>query len=193
MDHYKIAFGLAGSVIGIISYAPYFRDMLRRSTKPHPFSWFVWGLVSSIAFYAQIISGGGIGAWTTGITAFACLSIACFAVFLGERRITRLDIICFIGALAGIVAWRITHDPLNAVLIVLVVHILGFIPTVRKAYRFPREETLVNYVLSLFKWGFGLAALSTLSLTTVLFPAGVSAMNLAFSILLLVCRRQSAV
>lgn len=191
MESYTLTLGIAGFLIGIASYVPYIRDMLRRQTKPHPFSWFVWGLVSAIAFFAQIMSGGGIGALATGITAIACLLIAVFVAFRDKRRISQLDLFCFIAALFGIGAWRVTHDPLNAVVIVLAVHILGFMPTVRKAYQFPREETLATYVLSLFKWGFGLATLTTFSLTTVLFPAGVFLMNLCFSAMLIVRRRQA--
>lgn len=182
--------GIIGLIIAIVSYIPYFRDIFRGKTKPHPFSWLVWGVVSSVAFFAQIVSGGGIGAWTTGITAIACISIAILAVYLGERRISRLDIVCFLGAIGGIVLWQLTGSPLNAVIVVLIVHILGFIPTVKKAYTFPQEETISSYVLSLVKWGLGLLALSSFNLTTVLFPAGVFIMNLLFVVLLVYRRGQ---
>ncbi len=78
MFGYKVVLGIAGSLVGVVSYVPYFRDMLRGTTKPHPLSWFVWGLVSAIAFAAQIVSGGGLGALTTGITALACFSLTGF-------------------------------------------------------------------------------------------------------------------
>lgn len=180
--------GIAGLIVSVISYVPYFRDIFKGKTKPHPFSWLVWGMVSSIAFFAQIISGAGIGALATGVTAVACISIALIAVYLGERRISTLDIICFFGALGGIVLWQLTDNPLSAVITVLIVHVLGFVPTVKKAYAFPGEETLSSYVMSLLKWGLGLLALSSFNLTTVLFPAGVFLMNLSF-VILLVFRR----
>lgn len=185
MSTYIPILGLAGLLVAVISYIPYFRDIFRGKTKPHPFSWLVWGIVSSVAFFAQIVSGGGIGASTTGITAIACISIAILAVQLGERRISRLDIVCFVGAIGGIVLWQLTDSPLSAVIVVLIVHILGFIPTVKKAYTFPEEETISSYILSLFKWGLGLLALTSFNLTTMLFPAGVFLMNLLFVILLL--------
>jgi hypothetical protein len=191
MTTFTLWLGIAGLLVAVISYIPYFRDIFRRKTKPHPFSWLVWGMVSSIAFFAQVVSGAGIGAWTTGITAIACLAIALIAIYLGERRISGLDIVCFIGAITGMVLWQLTDNPLNAVVVVLIVHVLGFIPTVKKAYTFPQEETVSSYGLSLLKWGLGFLALTSFNLTTMLFPVGVFLMNLSFIVLLLVRRSQS--
>lgn len=191
MPTHIIILGVAGLLVSIASYIPYFRDIFRGKTKPHPFSWFVWGMVSSIAFFAQLVSGAGIGALTTGITAVACMLIAGSAVYLGEKRISSLDVICFIGAIVGIVLWQVTDNPFNAVVVVLIVHVLGFIPTVKKAYTFPYEETLSSYVLSLLKWGLGLLTLTSFNATTVLFPAGVFLMNLSFIVLLMIRRTKA--
>lgn len=185
----QVTLGVLGSLFGLASYIPYFRDIFRHKTKPHSFSWFVWGLVSAIAFSAQTLSGGGIGTWTTGITALACFTIAGLGVFLGEKRIARLDVICFFGAVLGLFLWRETSNPLLAVSIVTLVYALGFVPTFRKAYARPQEETLTTFVLSLFKWGFGLFALASVSLTTVLFPASVLVMNTVFSLMLITRRK----
>lgn len=186
----KIILGTAGALIGLSSYVPYYRDIFRGSTKPHPFSWFVWGLVSGIAFFAQTSSDGGIGAWATGITSLACFSIAISGIFFGEKRITTLDVVSFIGALAGIIIWRETHTPFFAVVLMVVVYALGFVPTFRKAYLRPYEETLLTYILSLFKWGFGLLALSSFTPTTALFPAAVFTMNSTFALMLFIRRKQ---
>lgn len=192
MSDYKTLFGVLGLLIGLASYIPYYVDIFSGHTKPHSFSWFIWGLVSAIAFSAQTLSGGGIGAWATGLTALACFSIAFIGIFLGERRIARLDLICFFGAIFGLFLWRETNTPLFAVSIVAFVYALGFAPTFRKAYLRPYEETLSTFVLSLFKWGLGLLALSTFSFTTILFPAAIFTMNGAFVALLVLRRRAVA-
>ncbi|OGG79822.1 hypothetical protein A3A39_00900 [Candidatus Kaiserbacteria bacterium RIFCSPLOWO2_01_FULL_54_13] len=190
MTDYHVVLGGLAVVIGLVSYVPYFRDIVRGATKPHPFSWFVWGFVSGIAFLAQIVKDGGPGAWATGITSIACFVIAAFAFFRGERGITKFDWVCFIGAMAGIVFWRITNEPLSAVIIVTIVDGLGFAPTFRKAYLKPYEETLSTYVLSLLKWGLGLIALTSVNLTTILFPGAIFVMNLGFVVMVLIRRRQ---
>ena len=187
---YRVVLGLLAILIGLVSYVPYFRDIFRGTTKPHPFSWFVWGLVTGIAFFAQVIAGGGIGTWATGVTSLACLAISVYGLLRGEKGITVFDWLCFLGALGGIVFWKLTSNPLTAVVVVTVVDALGFFPTFRKAYLRPHEETLLTYVLSIPKWSLGLFALASFNPTTVLFPAAILLMNTCFVGMVLFRRKQ---
>ena len=93
--NYKIILGAVAVVINFIGYVPYFRDIFRGATKPHVFSWFVWGLVTGIVFFAQLAKGGGAGAWVTGLSSFFCLVIACLAFFRGEKEITKRPLLIF--------------------------------------------------------------------------------------------------
>lgn len=88
---YKILLAILASAIGFLGYIPYYRDIFAGRTKPHVFSWFVWGLVTGIAFFAQIMAGGGAGAWVTGFTSALCTSIAIIALYKGENTITKID------------------------------------------------------------------------------------------------------
>lgn len=88
MYDYHVVLGLVASAIGIISYIPYFKHIYDATTKPHPFSWIAWGLLTGIVFVAQIVKGGGAGAWATGISAVACFAIGVFALERGEKNIT---------------------------------------------------------------------------------------------------------
>jgi hypothetical protein len=147
MHDVKSLIGLLATIIGLIGYIPYFRDIFRGQTKPHVFSWFIWGLLTTIAFIAQFIEDAGPGSWVTGSTAVICLVIAGIALSKGERGITKFDWFCFITALAGIVLWVITDNPLTAVIIVTLVDALAYVPTFRKTYHKPYEETLIEYAL----------------------------------------------
>lgn len=42
----KEIIGVTAVLLAFISYAPYIRDILKGRTKPHVYSWFVWGFVS---------------------------------------------------------------------------------------------------------------------------------------------------
>ena len=187
---YHIILGAAAVVIGLVSYVPYYRDVLRGTTKPHPFSWFAFALMMGITFFAQIVTGAGPGAWVTGISAVAVLGIALLSVWKGHREITTFDWFCFAGAILGIVLWRITNDPLIAVIIVMVTDRIAFAPTYRKGYFKPHEETASLFVLSAIKYFVSLFALSSLNLTTTLFPAALVISNFAFVAMLLIRRRQ---
>ncbi len=187
---YKIILGIVAVVIGLVSYVPYYRDILHGTTKPHPFSWFAFSLMMGITFFAQIFTGAGAGAWVTGMSAVAVLGIALLSVLKGHREITTFDWVCFGGAILGIVLWRATNDPLTAVVIVTVTDTIAFAPTYRKGYFKPHEETASLFVFAGVKYLVSLFALSSLNLTTALFPAALIVSNFAFVALLLWRRAQ---
>ncbi len=190
MFEYHILLGLLSLVIGVISYIPYFRDIYRGTTKPHPFSWFIWGVLDTTVFIAQVVKGAGAGAWVTGFTTLVTFFITILALKKGERKIVPLDWWCLGGGITGIVLWIFMHDPLYAVLLATVTNIVAMVPTVRKSYVRPHEETPSFYGLNIFKWIPAIFALENFTLTTWLFPVSLVIANGALVVILLVRRKQ---
>jgi hypothetical protein len=187
-DHHAVL-GFVAVVIGVIGYIPYYRDILRGTTKPHPFSWLGFGILNGITFIAQVVSGGGFGTWVTAITTISTFGIAILAFIHGDKGITIFDWICFAGALVGIIFWKLTSNPLWAVIIVTIADLLAFAPTFRKAFLRPYEETISLYALSVLKYAISLGALAVFNVTTALFPATLVISNGSF-VVLLILRRQ---
>jgi hypothetical protein len=192
LSDYRVLLGFLAVLIGVIGYIPYYRDIFRGTTKPHPFTWVGFGILNAITFVAQVVTGGGPGAWVTGITTIATLGIAALAFNRGEKRITPFDWICFGGALIGIVLWKLTSDPFWAVVIVTMADLLAFAPTYRKAFLRPQEETATLYAMSVLKYGISIFALTTLHLTTAFFPVAIVLANVGIVLVLLI-RRQNAI
>lgn len=186
----KSLLGFASIGVQFVGYAPYFRDLYRGTTKPHVFSWFIWGLLQAIAFTAQIMSGGGAGAWQVGTGAVLCFIVAGIALFAGEKNITKTDWACFIGALLGVLAWISTSNPVWAVLIVSAVDTLGFIPTFRKAYMKPHEETAFVFAMATVACVLSLFALESYSVTTWFYLATLVVTNGSFVVYLVIRRAQ---
>lgn len=184
--------GSVAVIIGIVSYIPYLRHLFAGKTKPHAFSWFVWFMINAIAFSAQISAGAGAGAWVTGFTGIACLVVTIAAWKVGRQNITRLDWLFFAGALGALAVWAVTDDPLWSVILITGIDALAFIPTFRKSYHKPDEETASVYALSAVKFAVSLAALSTVTLTTVLYPLSLVITNGLFAALILWRRNQPA-
>ena len=182
--------GAIGIAFGMTRYILYIRDIFRGTAKPHVFSWFVWGLMAAIVFFAQITEHAGAGAWVTGLVAVACLGISVLALFKGEKGITASDWVCFIAALFGVLLWQITSQPLAAVIIVAIADAIAYIPTYRKAFSKPHEEPAYSYFLAAMRSVFGILALQTLTLTTVLYPASLVLTDGGFVLYLWVRRRQ---
>ncbi len=189
---YRAIIGFFATIIALISYVPYFRDIFARKTKPHAFTWLIWGVLTGIAFVGQIAGHAGAGAWVTGITAFICLVIAALAAAIGTRNIVRLDWIALVGAGIALLVWYLTRGPLLSVILITLIDNLGFVPTVRKSYHRPAEETVSTYALSGFKWVLGILALERISVVTALFPVAIVVASWLFVIMLLVRRRQLA-
>ncbi len=167
---YRVILSVVGIIIGFISYAIYFRGIFTGKTKPHVFSWLVWSIVNWIAFFAQIVKGGGAGAWITGVNAFLCALVAILALFFGEKNITRSDWYSFVGALIGVFGWILTNNPLIAVILISLTDYFGIYPTFRKAYYKPYEENALSFGVDLIKFVLELVALESFNLTTALFP-----------------------
>ncbi len=182
--------GLAATIVAFVSFIPYFRDIFARRTNPHAFTWLIWGVLTVIAFLGQLSDHAGPGAWVTGFTALVCLAIAGIAATSGQRTIARIDWIALAGAAIALAIWFLTRGPLLSVILITVIDNIGFIPTLRKSYTHPYEETISTFGLGGLKWVLGLLALERVSVITVLFPLAIVVQSWLFVVMLIIRRRQ---
>ena len=180
-----------GVALTFLSYIPYLRDTLIGKTKPHVYTWFVWGLLTAIIAGLQIEAGAGVGVWTTLAASF--LSFAIFALGLkdGKKNITKVDTAFLIASLFGLVIWLLAKQPLLSTFLLLVISMLGFGPTIRKSWHLPHTETLATYVINTFRHLLSLLALEQYTPVTWLYPGVWAVANGLFSVLLIVRRRQT--
>ncbi|MFN3230945.1 MAG: hypothetical protein ACE363_02165 [Alphaproteobacteria bacterium] len=177
----KELFSLAATALTFIAYWPYIRSIQRGEVKPHVFSWIIWGMVTVVVFGAQLAGGAGVGAWPIGISGLIGFYVAVLAYLKkADDSITRSDWVFFAAAMSSLPLWYFTDDPLYAVIILSTVDVLGFGPTLRKAYVRPFDEQLLFFVLMALRNGLALAALEHYSATTVLFPAVTALACLVF-------------
>jgi hypothetical protein len=158
--------------ITIGSFMPYLLSILRGETKPHVFSWIIWSITTFVVFLAQLSDKGGAGAWPIGVSGIITFIVAWLAYRnKGDISITRSDWLFLISALSALPFWYLTADPFWAVLILTTVDMLGFGPTLRKAYHFPHDEQALFYFLFAVRNVIAIMALENYSATTILFPA----------------------
>lgn len=176
----------------LYAFQPYLRDILRGQLRPHVFSWVIWGTTTCLAFLAQLAAGGGLGAWVLGVSGGLSMSVAFLAWrHRGDIAITRLDWGFFIGALSALPLWGLTSDPWWAVVVLTTVDLLGFGPTLRKAWDRPAQESLGFFGLFMLRNLLVIAALDTRSATTVLFPGAIAAA--CAGVMLMILMRRAAV
>jgi hypothetical protein len=171
---YKLTCSALAIALTFIAFVPYIRSILAGRTKPHVFSWVIWGITTVIVFFAQLEAKGGMGAWPTGVSGTITILIAVLAfIHRSDISITLTDRVFFLAALASLPFWFYTADPLWAVVVLTTVDLLGFGPTLRKAYAFPHEENIAFFFLFMTRNTFAILALEHFSVTTVLFPLAV--------------------
>jgi len=187
---YKEILSVIAVVLTFIAFVPYIRSILRNRTRPHVFSWIIWGSTTFIVFLAQLDGGGGVGAWPIGISGIITLYIAFLAfVRTSDKSITQLDWLFFSLTMASLPLWFFTNDALWAVVLLTTVDLLGFGPTVRKAYFQPFEEEPIFFFIFMLRNILVIFALEQYSMTTVLFPAAIASACFCLILLLIIRRR----
>jgi len=179
---FKLLFSGLAITLAFVAFVPYVRSILKGRTRPHVFSWFIWGITTVIVFLAQLEADGGMGAWPIGISGVLTVAVAVLAfIKRADISITRTDWTFFAAALASLPFWYLTSDPLWTVVLLTVVDLFGFGPTIRKAYESPHQESQLFFLSLALRNGFAILALESYSVTTVLFPLSIT---LACSVLL---------
>lgn len=178
-----IALSLAG-------YAPYIWDILKDKTRPHVFTWLTATLTAFIAWALQILGGAGVGSWPMLVVTILCVCVLLLSVWRGTKDITKSDVVCLVLSLVGLYLWLIVKQPILSVILITTAEVISYVPTVRKSWRNPYNETLALYQISMFRHALAIVALERINLLTALYPAAWSLTNLVIAIILIVRRRQ---
>jgi hypothetical protein len=166
----KDLFGWLAVALCLAGYVPYVWTIFCGRTRPHLVSWLLWGVLNGILFSGQLIGGGGAGAWVTGTCAAISLAVAALAVTHGERTITGSDWLTVAAAGAALPVWYFTCNPLWALVIISAIDTLAWLPTFRKTYAKPLEESASAFALFALAWASGLLGLAHYDAMSVLPP-----------------------
>lgn len=188
---YKEVISAIAITLTFIAFIPYIRAIIRNQVKPHVFSWLIWSITTSVVFLAQLNEGGGVGAWPIGISALITIGIAMLAfIKRADISIARIDWLFLTVALLSLPLWYFTSDPVWTVIILTMVDVLGFGPTIRKAYSLPYSESLLFFATFALRDILVVMALEKYSLTTALFPAAI-ATSCTIVVLIIAYRRRT--
>lgn len=177
-----MTFSLAG-------FVPYTLGMLRGTNKPHAFTWLIWSVTTSGLFTAQLVSGGGSGAWPTGLVMCWCIGVSSYAFWCGDRKYDVWDWIFLMSACGALIPWALTHDPWWSVLLLVIIDVLGILPTVKKSYYRPYDEMVSLYLCGCAQFTLSFLALTEVSFVTAAYPVTIFFVNLFFVVFVLARRR----
>jgi hypothetical protein len=164
----KESFAIIASILAIVGNVPYLMDIVHKRVKPHPYTWLVWTIVSAVTFFGQVAKGAGIGALPTAAAEIFTVIIFIFSLQYGFRNIVMTDTYFLIGALLGLIPWALTKDPTLSVIIVVLIDVIAFMPTLRKTYLQPRTETATLYSMNVTRHILALFSLQAYNIATTL-------------------------
>jgi len=188
---YKELFSLIAIVLTLVSFYPYISSIKKGETKPHYFSWIIWGLTTTLSSFTELADDGGVGAYSVFIAGVICFYIA-YLAYRQKRDYTidTSDWIIFYVALGSLVVWYITSIPLWTAIILTTVDSIGFIPTFKKSYDYPWEEHIGFYLLITMKNLFAIVAMENYTITTTIFLWIINILSVIFIFFLLWRRRR---
>lgn len=166
----KILIWIITVVLTIIGYIPYIRDIFRGKTKPHLYSWLVWGIFGFVVWNVQVANGWGPGSWMTLLLWIVCSFIAIISLKYGTKNITRADNMFLGWAMIALLSWIFVENVTISLILICTIDVLGFLPTIRKCWRYPNEETLFLYMTAAIRYGLSTIALATYTINTMLYP-----------------------
>lgn len=167
----KLISAIIAAALVIVAFCLYFRDIFKRKTTPHLYSWLIWGITQGTATAAAWYGGSKFGAICLAIGTILVIGIICLTFKHATKNITRSDTILLIVALLAIIIWWQMGNPLIAVLIVTAIDAIGFIPTFRKSFVKPWSETLSFWAGMAIASAFIIASTAQYNVLTVTYAA----------------------
>lgn len=160
------------SLLAIVGNVPYIKDIWKGKIHPHPFTWFVWSIVSCIIFFGALAKGAGIGALPILASEIFTIIIFLFAIGQGVRKgfkhVEKIDILFLVIALLSLIPWYLTSDPTISVIIAVFIDLVAFGPTLRKTYLHPSSENYILYFMNFCRHILILFTLDAYNIATTL-------------------------
>lgn len=186
----KEILGVISIILAISGYIQYIKTTIKGQTTPHIFTWLIWTVLTGIAYFGQISDNAGSGSWATGVTALVSAIITVLAFYKAkEITITTSDWVAFIFSILSIPVWILTKTPLFSIIIITVIDIVSFYPTIRKTWFHPEQENMYCFTVSGFKFIVALIALDNFTFITSFYIAVLAVANLGFVVFTMLRRR----
>jgi hypothetical protein len=196
--------GALAVVMAVVAYALYVWKSLRGEARPHPLSWLIFGVLGGTGYLVQLDQAAGPGSWVTGITAIVCFLLCAMSFWRGERIFPWYEWAFLVAATVIFVfyLWSrqpatfdvglgvksrdllAAHAPAISAMLASIVSVLGFGPTVTKAWARPQSDSASTFLLNGLKFVPALAAMDNVSVATCVFPVTLVIANVLVALLI---------
>ncbi len=143
-------------IVFLIGFGPayYIVQTVRGTVVPHRLTYFFWFVAQAITLTASLVQGVTFISQTTVIVStIACLLIFVSSFFQRDGiiwRLTKLDWVCAVLCVMGIILWQTTDIPNLAIMFAIIADFIITVPTLIKSYRAPETESILSYFIPIF-------------------------------------------
>jgi hypothetical protein len=189
MDDWRNALGLLSVALAVLAAVIYIAQTLRGEVRPHPLSWFLFGILSLTGFLVQRDEGARQGSWTLTAMTIICFLFVAVSVARGERSFSRQEWAFLVAGGAVFAVYLFTRQANVAAALTTLVDALGYGPTFVRGWSQPKKDSVASFALNGAKFVPSLMAMDPISFATSFYPATLLVLNTAVAIMLVVRRR----
>jgi hypothetical protein len=141
------AIGLLAGGLSALSYVPYVRSIFNHGAKPERASWLIWSIGATLAVFSQHAEGASASLWFTILDVAGSYLVFVLSLWYGLGGFLRRDVITLLLLGIGLVIWRITHNPIFALLMTMGIDASGAWLTIVKTLEHPESESYPAWLL----------------------------------------------
>ena len=188
-DPWRDALGALSVILGVAGFLVYFWQTLSGEVRPHPLSWFLFGVLSVTGYLVQRDQGAEAGSWALLAMSVICFLLVAVSVIRGERSFSQVEWAFLIAGLFVFVFYLFAREPTVAAVLITLVDALGYGPTFTRGWTNPQKDSVSSFALKGAKFVPSLLAMEPISFATCLYPATLLVLNATVSIMLVARRR----
>ncbi len=145
---------------GILAAGLYIATIVRGTTRPHLVTRGVLCLIAGLAVASILAAGGNAGSLAIA-SIFFTQSLIIFGLSLRQQaswRMSKFDTSCLIIAVAGIIGWQVSGNPVVGVVFAIVADAVAYVPAFVKTWKRPETESQWFYSIGIISTGLSLMA-----------------------------------
>jgi hypothetical protein len=181
---FKDLMGALAVVITLVAYGIYVWQTLRGEARPHPLSWLIFGVLTGTGYLVQLDQAAGQGSWVMGVTTIVCLLLCLMSFWRGERTFPWYEWAFLLAAAVIFIFYLWSREPTTAAVLAAIVSVLGFGPTVTKAWQRPHSDSITTFTLNSIKFIPAFFAMDNLTVATCVMPAALVVANAAVALII---------
>ena len=180
---------LLGTICASLSGIPYVVALLRHQVRPRLVSWLIWTILAIMTTASAALAHEWPSAALSSVTAIMCGSVLLFGWRQATWRISRLDVVCMVGTVCGLVGY-FAFGGVAGLVISVAIDGLAFVPTLLHGYSNPDEESMMSFALAAVAGGVILlaAVMDHASFSGVLYPVYGLVFNGAMALIIVSAR-----